>query len=110
MLALQHCVHGNVGMACPVGADVYKVNIGLFAQTLPPFAVAICGGHLPALFRYDAFGIVNVLLYKVTQRCYAATFDMQHAVYSTLGTHAKAYEAYAYAVQRLAPQLQCTAV
>ena len=106
MLAALHCIHCYVGMACPVGAYVYKVDIILPAKTSPPFAVAVADGCLAALCGDDAFCIIDVLLDKVAQGCYAATVNVHHAMHGTFGTYAKAYEAYTHALYRLALQLQ----
>jgi hypothetical protein len=102
MLALLHCIYGNVGVACPVGAYINKVHVGLAAQFFPSLFSSETVWNLFARSGYYLFCFVNVLLYKVAQGYNLATFDVHHAVDGTLGTYAQAYKADAYAFYRFA--------
>ena len=44
MFALLHCIYCNIGMACPVGTYIHKVNVGLTAQGFPSVVVAVSRG------------------------------------------------------------------
>jgi hypothetical protein len=108
MFSALHGIYGHVGMACPVGAYINKVNVIMLAQLSPTLFATETERVLTPCSNNNAFGIFQVLLYQVAQSCHLASFYVHHAVYGTFGTHAKAYEANPYALYRFAAQFRYT--
>jgi hypothetical protein len=92
VLAVLHCVHCNVGVACPVGTDVDKVYIRQFTKSFPTILACECGWSSVSTPCDYGNRFVDVLLDKVAQSSNPATVDMHHTVHSALCAHTKPHE------------------